>query len=266
MKQYTITEMSDASGVKRETIKSFLTRNNVQPIDTSEKAYKYPADVLDMIITKYTPMHEIKRLRAGDPSVFEQTNSLDFAISQKEKEAVDKLMKNAMAVADKQRVKSDEEMKKQFKQFRDYVNWRDVYESQTLAPAYDYRKLLTHDDVKSMKQAVKLYQYFNGFYVRIASQRLRLAVKNGDFKRFVDRLQYIERYPLTDYVLIYRFNHYSTEQRKSVITALDNYLSKHSKNYHDFRAKTVQGAGATALAKSATSKSVAHPVANTDAE
>lgn len=266
MKQYTITEMSDVSGVKRETIKSFLTRNNVQPIDTSEKAYKYPADVLDMIITKYTPLHEIKRMRAGDPSVFEQTNSLDEVISQREKEAVDKLMKNAMAVADKQRVKSDEEMKKQFKQFRDYVNWRDAYESQTLAPAYNYRKLLTHDDVKSMTQAMKLYKYFDGFYVKITSQQLRLAVKNGDFKRFVDRLQHIERYPMTDYVMVYRFNHYSANERKAVITALDNYLTKHSKSYHDFQPKVNQGPGATALGKTATAKSVPQPGAKSDAK
>lgn len=266
MKQYTITEMSDASGVKRETIKSFLARNNVQPVDTSGKAYKYPADVLDMIISKYTPLHEIKRLRAGDPSVFEQTNSLDFAINQREKEAVDKLFKDAVASADKQRAKDNEEMKKQFKQYRDYISWRDVYENQTLAPAYDYRALLTHDDVKSMKQATKLYQYFNGFYVRITSQQLRLAVKNGDFKRFVDRLQHIERYPMNDYVLVYRFNHYSADQRKSVITALDNYLTKHSKNYRNFQSNSNQGAGATALAKSATATSVSHPGAETDAK
>lgn len=171
-----------------------------------------------------------------------------------------------MANVDEQRAKNDEEMKKQFNQYRDYIHWRDAYESQTLAPAYDYRKLLTHDDVKAMKPAIKLYQYFDGFFVRITSQRLCLAVKNGDFKRFVDKLQYVERYPMSSYVLVYRFNHYSTSQRRSVITTLDSYLSKHSKSYHNFQSKVNQGAGATALAKSATATSVSQPEARNDAK
>lgn len=216
MQTFTLKEIADRNGVSKSTVKAYAGRNGYKPVDTTGTAYRYPADLMDVISQKYG----------------EQANSK-------------KLFDDAVANAES---KQDGTLAEQIDQLIDYASWWSELDDQRIVPVDVYRYILGSKTVRNDEKSIKLLSFFGGFSLNPTNRRLKRAVSDGTFKFFAYRLRHITKEPADEYVLLARWHKYSDNNKHLVVQLLDKSLSKKFKTYRDFKADSFQGAGGSPLA------------------
>lgn len=217
MQEFTLREIAERAGVSKSTVKAYTLRHGIKPVDTSGNTYLYPEDLMEIIAEKYAePANSAKLFKQAEDSI-EITN-----------------------------------LKKQVAQLIDYAGWWSELDDQRLVPVYVYRYMLTNKAVQTDEKAIKLLKYFGSFSLDPTNEKLKQAVKHGEFEYFVWMIYRCMKRPADMYVMINRWNKYSDDNKHLLVKYVDSNMSKKYKSYHDFKTGSSsgsQGSGAPALEK-----------------
>lgn len=228
MQGFTLKQIADRNRVSKSTIKSFAASHGFKPIDKSGNTYIYSDDLMATVAEKYGE-------RANSANLFNQ------AVSATENNEID-------------------ELKQQVDQLSDFASWWAELNDQQLVPMYVYRYVFKSKIIRKDECSVKILQFFGGFSLNPANEKLEHAVIDGAFEFFAWRFHRLMNRPANAYVLISRWGKCSDADKHSIVQKLDNALSKNYKAYREFStgstsSDVAQGAGVKTPANSAVSSS-----------
>ena len=228
---FTLKQIADSNHVSKSTIKSFAATHGFKPIGKSGNAYIYSDDLMAVVAEKY-----------GEPA-----NSA-------------KLFDQAVSASENADIKTNNELKKQVSQLRNFAIWWAELDDQRLVPVYIYRYIFNSKIIRKDECSVKIMQFFGAFSLNPANEKLEHAVNNGTFEFFVWRFYRLLGRPSNAYVMISNWGKCSDGKKHSIIHDLDNALAKNYKTYRNFQTGStdsggVQGAGVKTPAISAGSSS-----------
>ena len=221
---FTLKQIADSNHVSKSTIKSFAAPHGFKPIDKSGNAYIYSADLMAVVAEKY-----------GEPA-----NSA-------------KLFSRAMSATENNGI---DELKQQVDQLSNFASWWAELADQQLVPMYVYRYIFNSKIIRNDKCSVKILQFFGGFSLNPANEKLEQAVNNGAFEFLAWRFYRLLGRPANAYVMISNWGKCSDADKHSIVQKLDNALIKNYSAYRELRTGSdVQGAGVKTPANSADSSS-----------
>ena len=224
---FTLKQIADSNHVSKSTIKSFAATHGFKPIDKSGNAYIYSADLMAVVAEKY-----------GEPA-----NSA-------------KLFSRAMSATENNGI---DELKQQVDQLSNFASWWAELADQQLVPMYVYRYIFNSKIIRNDKCSVKILQFFGGFSLNPANEKLEQAVNNGAFEFLAWRFYRLLGRPANAYVMISNWGKCSDGKKHSIIHDLDNALAKNYKAYRELKigstGSDVKGAGVKTPAKTSADSS-----------
>ena len=225
---FTLKQIADSNHVSKSTVKSFAAAHGFKPIDKSGNAYIYSADLMATVTEKY-----------GEPA--NSAKLFNQAVSATENNGID-------------------ELKQQVDQLSNFASWWAELADQQLVPMYVYRYIFKSKIIRKDECSVKILQFFGGFSLNPANEKLEHAVNDGTFEFFVWRFHRLMNRPANAYVMISRWGKCSDADKHLIVQKLDNALSKNYRGYRDFSTDSigsgdVKGAGVKTPANSAGSSS-----------
>lgn len=225
---FTLKQIADSNRVSKSTVKSFAATHGFKPIGKSGNAYIYSDELMAVVAQKY-----------GEPA-----NSA-------------KLFNQAVSATENTDTESDNELKKQVDQLSEFASWWAELDDQRIVPVYVYRYIFKSKIIRKDECSVKILQFFGGFSLNPANEKLERAVNNGTFEFFAWRFYRLMGRPANAYVMISNWGKCSDGKKHSIIHDLDNALANNYKTYRNFQTGSggVQGAGVKTPAISAGSSS-----------
>ena len=227
---FTLKQIADSNHVSKSTIKSFAAGHGFKPIGKSGNAYIYSDDLMAVVAEKY-----------GEPA-----NSA-------------KLFNQAVSASENADIKTNNELKKQVSQLRNFAIWWAELDDQRLVPVYIYRYIFNSKIIRNDKCSVKILQFFGGFSLNPANEKLEQAVNNGAFEFLAWRFYRLLGRPANAYVMISNWGKCSDGKKHSIIHDLDNALAKNYKAYRELKigstGSDVKGAGVKTPAKTSADSS-----------